>query len=64
MRLFDRKVTFEMAFLGKTVKLNAKDVETGVEVSLVAAQGTPQSTLYEVAYEKLLYQLGKSVKTA
>ncbi|MBN9565840.1 MAG: hypothetical protein J0G29_07110 [Alphaproteobacteria bacterium] len=62
MRAFERDVIFEMLSLGKTVKVNAVDVETGMEISLMAADGTPTSTLYQVAYEKLLYRLGKIAK--
>ena len=62
MRPFERSVTFEMQTQDKTVKMMAVDVETGMEISLVAALGTPISTLYQVAYEKLLYRLGKTLK--
>ena len=62
MRPFERSVTFEMQTHDKTVKMMAVDVETGMEISLVAALGTPISTLYQVAYEKLLYRLGKTLK--
>ena len=62
MRPFERNVTFEMEIQDKTVKMMAVDVETGLEITLEAALGTPISTLYQVAYEKLLYRLGKSLK--
>jgi hypothetical protein len=64
MRPFERSVTFEMQTQDKTVKMMAVDVETGTEISLIAALGTPISTLYQVAYEKLLYRLGKTLKNA
>ena len=64
MRPFERNVDFELVSQGKTIKIIAIDEETGVDISLVAAEGTPVSTLYQVAYEKLLYRLGKLARSA
>lgn len=64
MRPFERDVKIDMVSEGKVLKVIAVDTETGVEISLMAADGTPTSTLYQVAYEKLLYRLGKVAKSA
>lgn len=62
MKSFEREVTFEVLTLGKTIKINAVDVQTGVQVSLMAADGIRVSSLYQIVYEKLLSRLGKIEK--
>ena len=62
MRPFERDVQFDLITQGKTVKVVAIDVETSADVYVIAAGDTPTSTLYQVAYEKLLSRLGKLSK--
>jgi len=54
-----REVIFEFITHGQSTKVTAVDVNTGVEVSIIAPAMTPQTELRHFALQKLKMMLAK-----
>lgn len=55
----DFEILFEIKRVGNSLKVTAIDVQTGLEVSLVAPRNITMFSLKEQAKRKLLYLLKK-----
>lgn len=59
-----REVLFEFHRIGNAVRVAAIDPRRNIEVTTVAAVGTPESTMKRVALRKLRYVIAKRLRAA